>query len=265
MFTVRFGYGWKAYKGSERFCSEGFGAGFGRGQLGLTYFCGGPAEVQEALPASTRASFGTLVDCVGGRKRKRCRLTPAPRHVLGSPHSPGNFGSVSDESSVCLAAVKTVLGHPTLEESLCGRSVKLSSHCSGLGSPELTVQQLQASSMHALGFQLDLKFVFACEQDKQCQRILSNRAGEEHVFTDMFEYFPGYDQCVRSPDDSYECLKAKCVPQLARYCCRHQGHCQAPSMDVDLCGSPCQPWSSYGLRMGILAKRNVVLAFVQDA
>ena len=78
MFTVRFGYGWKAYKGSECFCSEGFGAGFGRGQLGLTYFCGGPAEVQEALPASTRASFGTLVDCAGGRKRKRCRLTPAP-------------------------------------------------------------------------------------------------------------------------------------------------------------------------------------------
>ena len=184
-------------------------------------------------------------------------MTPAPRRVPASPCSPGNCGAVSDGfawSGACLAAVKAILGQATLEASLCGRSVKLSSHCSGLGGPELAVQQLQASSLRAAGFQLDLKFVSACEKDKQCQRILCSRAGEDHVFTDMFDYFPGYGQRVRSPDDSYECLKAKCVPQLARFCCRHQGHCQAPSMDVDLCGSPCQPWSTYGLRLGILAE-----------
>ena len=40
-------------------------------------------------------------------------------------------------SGACLAAVKAIFGQPTLEASLSGRSVKLSSHCSGLGSPEL--------------------------------------------------------------------------------------------------------------------------------
>ena len=170
-----------------------------------------------------------------------------------APLGQGPVSAAFSWSGACLAAVRAVHGREALEASLCGRSIKLSTHCSGVGSPELAAQQLEASSMSALGFQLDLKFVSACEKNRSCQKILCRRTGAGHIFTDMFQYFPNWDQRMRTPSESYAILRAGCEPQRSRFCHLHQGHCQGPSVDVDLCGSPCQPWSKYGLRKGFRA------------
>jgi hypothetical protein len=149
-------------------------------------------------------------------------------------------------AETCLKAVSGFLQGGWLHGSV----LKLSTHCSGIGSPEMAMEQLAANSMSCLGFQLRIDCVAACDTSHHCQTVLLERMGSGHVFSDIFGYFAAWDGALQPPDEVVRALRATVSLQAPRECKRHGQQCQQPNADIDVTGSPCQPWSRYGNRKG---------------
>ena len=136
-----------------------------------------------------------------------------------------------------------------LGRSLLGRRVRLSTHCSGIGAPEIAAGMLMANSA-VLGFDLNIQFMAACDADAACRGLLLAQSADRHVFSDIFEFFPGWDRKVRAPDATVGLLKSCVNVRQSRTCWQHQHACEQPAVEGDICGSPCQPWSRAGKGMG---------------
>ena len=136
-----------------------------------------------------------------------------------------------------------------LGRSLLSRRVRLSTHCSGIGAPEIAAGMLMANSA-VLAFDLNIEFVAACDADAACRGLLLAQSADRHVFSDIFEFFPGWDRKVRAPDATVGLLKSCVNVRQSRMCWQHQHPCEQPAVEGDICGSPCQPWSRAGKGMG---------------
>lgn len=148
-------------------------------------------------------------------------------------------------------AMRSTLGGAELQQSLLGRRVTMSSHCSGIGSAEVAAEMIAAASTNSLGFDVRIDCLSTCDSDRACRRMLSKRSGS-CIFNDLFEFFPGWDKTLREPAEMLALLHKHCDVGARRRCQQHGCDCVQPPVTADVCGSPCQPWSRYGSRRGHL-------------
>ena len=164
-------------------------------------------------------------------------------------------------------SLKMVMGGvEQLKQSLLGQVLNISTHCSGIGAAEVATAMLCAHSKQALGFPVRINCKSVCDTSSVCRGILARRQQHEqdawHIFDDIFHMFPGWDQQLRSPDIMAQELRRTCETQVPRVCHQHGQKCAHPLVHGDVCGSPCQPWSRYGVRLGCLSAVGMERVFV---
>ena len=119
---------------------------------------------------------------------------------------------------------------------------------------------LAAAGRHVLRAELCLETTFSCECSSSCHATLKARLPGKCIFTNLLHRFGG----CGSPSDTIgrhvqagrlnfaECGKALLRAQVARgsACEVHGAACPLGHIDLDVAGSPCQPWSTAGRRQG---------------
>ena len=184
----------------------------------------------------------------GKRKRMSARagpdlLSPALDCSLAAAFRwPAQFWSAMPLALDCSAA--------TLKQSLLGKNLRISTHCSGIGAAEVAAEMLVVNSARELGFSVKIMCTSACDTTPVCRRVLLRQSSERHVFSNIFDFFPDWDQELHEPEAVINVLKEFCAVHEERYCTQHMCPCQDTAVHGDICGSPCQPWSRSGKGMG---------------
>ena len=158
---------------------------------------------------------------------------------------PARFWSAMLQALDCSAA--------TLQRSLLGKKLNISTHCSGIGAAEVAAEMLVANSARELGFSVSIRCTSACDTSPACRRVLVGHSSERHVFSNIFDFFPGWDEKLHEPEAVVKVLKEFCQEAQQRDCTQHMCRCQHPAVHGDICGSPCQPWSRSGKGRGSIS------------
>ena len=153
-----------------------------------------------------------------------------------------------------LALVSSLGSVAEIQSSLLGQKVKISTHCSGIGAAEMAAQMLMAHSVKTLGLAARIQCQSVCDTSRKCRAILAARSRQHsegwHIFNDIFHLFPAWRQELLKPEAMVQELLQTCNTRAERRCQQHGRECAHPVVDGDLCGSPCPPWSRFGLRLG---------------
>lgn len=126
-----------------------------------------------------------------------------------------------------------------------------STYCSGIGCPEIALLCLSRAAEIFGGFEMHVSCSSTCDIDSSCRLVLAKRQGGAHIFQDLFHQFPGWERDANlAPAEQVARLKAFYRPGVACPCSAHAQLCSEPPVDGHVLGSPCQPWSRYGRRLG---------------
>ena len=156
------------------------------------------------------------------------------------------------------AALAHLAEYSTLStRSLLCRGHRVSTCCSGLGTAEAAIQQILAASP-VVASPVSLQHVASVEADNACCSALVRRGNSEaHVFKNLFDFFPGSKPGkVGKPKEKF---RSFCKSYAASHevssdpeftCLAHDKNCSFPPVDGCIAGTPCQPWSRMGKRLG---------------
>eukprot|EP00439_Symbiodinium_sp_Y106_P049317 s2833_g6.t1 len=99
----------------------------------------------------------------------------------------------------------------TLKQSLLGKNLRISTHCSGIGAAEVAAEMLVVNSARELGFSVKIMCTSACDTTPVCRRVLLRQSSERHVFSNIFDFFPDWDQELHEPEAVINVLKEFCA------------------------------------------------------
>ena len=191
-----------------------------------------------------------------GPPRKRPRRE-APVREMVSHRSPAEH--CFEWASIAMQTVAQELGQE-MHARLGRRPWTFCSHFSGLGSLEVALEMLQAAYPPVDRARLRVESRYACEVTPQLRRVLESRVSG-CVFKDVMGRMTG---AVRHPrggfegmsfDDKVEAFRGATVSPIAE-CSKHGILCRVPTADVDVSGSPCQPWSTATCTSGVRGGRH---------
>jgi site-specific DNA-cytosine methylase len=151
------------------------------------------------------------------------------------------------------------LGPETLKKSVLVQGSSLSTYFSGIGTPELALEILQAAKVKHLGVG-NFEAVSACDWDSKCRNVLISQ-GNDLVFGDILERLPAEVRngaalkgesferkhqaimscSTKNPATSYSKDKDGKIVTTKSMC---------PPAVVDMSGSPCTDWSIIGAMKG---------------
>ncbi|CAE7296959.1 unnamed protein product [Symbiodinium natans] len=163
--------------------------------------------------------------------------------------------------------LQQTFGAEKLRESLLNHANLFSSHCSGIGSPEQACDILQAALTATLGWPKRWQSVSACEINKACCAILEQKLPSDCCINrNIFDAFPGWDSSLGPSPTVLERWTALCSawrPDIKLPCAAHGGLCKQRRSNLNVTGSPCQPWSKAGRKQKTSDVRfNVTLAYL---
>ena len=164
-----------------------------------------------------------------------------------------------------LGALTQIMNIEDLQRSYLGqdRQSFYSTHCSGMGCPEMALLFLGKATQVYGRLRMHLRNAASCDISHRCRNLLQVRTPESHVFSDIFEKFPGW-QNIPVPENLLNSLPRAILPfaqQLYRLraayepgkacvCHTHKQCCLEPDVAGDVSGTPCPPWSRMGKRLG---------------
>ena len=180
-----------------------------------------------------------------------------------------------------LSSLKRLFGEENVFSCLFGATRSISTHFSGVGSAELAIQMLATAGRHLFRAELSLETVFSCDCSASCQAALKKRSPGKCIFANLLHRFGGggggsapaifgsegsapvlLAQHVREGQlDFRACGKALLSSPLSEgsSCKVHGADCSFGHVDIDVSGSPCQPWSTIGKRKGRLDHRTALI------
>lgn len=148
----------------------------------------------------------------------------------------------------------------TLQRRLLFSPLDLSTHFSGIGTAELAAHCLDIASQQLLGHSLGFAFVSSCESAPVSQRVLKQRVhADTCIITDVLARCPAAKElfatssalgCLPRPvEEIWNELRLTGCKAQAGKCYQHNSlDCPTPRSKGDLSGTPCQCWSTFGLR-----------------
>ena len=165
-----------------------------------------------------------------------------------------------------LGALTQIMDIGDLQRSYLGqdRQSFYSTHCSGMGCPEMALLFLGKAAQVYGRLRMRLQNAASCDISHRCRNLLQVRTPESHVFSDIFEKFPGW-QNIPVPENLLNSLpreilhfaqqlyrlRAAYEPGKACVCATHKQCCLEPDViSGDVSGTPCPPWSRMGKRLG---------------
>ena len=154
---------------------------------------------------------------------------------------------------ITVRAFIDILGVNHLRQSTLCTATATTSFFSGIGTSELAWKAI-AAALAQFGVHCCLRQTFACEHDPVCQvLLLAHTSG--HIFADLLDMMsaPGLIGCS-SFEQKHAATRSAAV-RLSAWCCRHGARCPVSGGDIDTSGSPCQDWSTAGLRRGSEGER----------
>ena len=157
-----------------------------------------------------------------------------------------------------LHLLRAAVSPELLQSCLAARPLSLSTSCSGIGSAEMAALCMESASLAALPFQIRVRPVAVCDTESACRRILQMRAPSACIHRDVFETCEPWDRDAREPGPAMRRLLAQPRAHCPRPCLKHGQLC-AIRPDIEIAGTPCQPWSRRGLRKGLADSRAAVL------
>ncbi|CAL1165999.1 unnamed protein product [Cladocopium goreaui] len=140
-------------------------------------------------------------------------------------------------------------GFAHLQRSWANKRVMFSSYFSGIGGLEVALEFLNAA-WKARDLPGCFVSVSACEKNPACRRVLEGRNKDGHLQRDVMHNF------VPDPTDKlarlqgFQARKAFFENLKVVSSCPCCGEFPRPEADMDVTGSPCQPFSSDGVGMG---------------
>lgn len=175
-----------------------------------------------------------------------------------------------------LQVLPCLIGEKLVRESIATETLNFSTHCSGIGAPEVAAMFLTCASRVTGPFPLQLVSSAMCDNLVQAKNILCKRCGytagkrgadsDPHVFGDIFEYAPHWERDVSNPETAMSALGGAMDALRPRHCSRHEQNCIMPDISGDISGTPCPPWSRRGKRRQLRDPRAAVtfvwMAFV---
>ena len=218
----------------------------------------------EAEPRRERATRGRE-SRRGDRRRRPRGAAPRRRAVAADQPSPTVSHRSPDEhcfewAAIAMATLAQELG-ADMHRKLGQMAWTCCSHVSGLGTLEVALGMLRAAYPPIDRANLRAQTLYACEKAPSLRRILCSRfAG--CVFTDVMGRMDEVDLSGLSFDDQIAAFRGVRVAPTAQ-CSKHGAWCPVPRADVDVSGSPCQPWCSAtrGRRRGRHPFAHLILAW----
>jgi len=221
------------------------------------WFLDTPSEADSNATSSGRVSFSSQ-DAISFSSED---AQGAPTFDRGSATSEtlvarqGDPQILSRWPSLLLQALVLVLTAGELHRSLLVfPALLLTSHFTGIGTAEIAADALGSAIRQTLDCKVAWSHLSCCDKDPTCRQILCRRPGLGCIFGDIAEYCPRVllqlmkhksldsDMAWEQLQQDFALRKGPCT-QHAQSCNHVAGHC-------DVSGSPCQPWSRMGKRMG---------------
>ena len=163
-------------------------------------------------------------------------------------------------ASGALQCLGAFLPQHVLKQSLLLNAPTLTTHFSGTGTTEWAARSLAGAAAGAIGFPVSIRALSACESCRACQGALRQVLPQGAcVFEDILSVSPQaaqlYADLERTGGDlDFDSAWNRIQRAGARprwRCWAHGGaECQTARPDLDVSGSPCQPWSRAGANRG---------------
>ncbi|CAE7348555.1 unnamed protein product [Symbiodinium sp. CCMP2592] len=143
-----------------------------------------------------------------------------------------------------------------------------SSQCSGIASAEQAYHVLEASLEAVLGWPKQWQQASVCEINAKCIDILKKKVPDDCcIFMDIFESVPASWDSKLGPaptiQERWEALCSAWQGNIKLKCRAHGGLCRQKKSTLNVAGTPCQPWSRCGKKLGGNDRRSdVTLAWL---
>ena len=158
-----------------------------------------------------------------------------------------------------LRCLEYFLGAEALRGSLLLGGFSFATHFSGVGTAERSLQCLMAASPRQ--FAASASLLWSCEKRRTCWPKLLRLPGDSCVFSDILDISPAgaslYNRLKDTREqlnfhEEWKKLSAAGLSLAGPMCKAHGRKCfqQCGRPDVDISGSPCQPWATLGKREG---------------
>ena len=162
------------------------------------------------------------------------------------------------------------LGVEKLRDSLLLGGFSFTTHFSGVGTAERSVQCLMAACPPSGLLAACPSLMWSCEKRHACRLKLLCLPGDSCVFTDILDISPDSAELFHRLkaakgqqldfETEWRKLRARGVAPQCRECQAHGAQCFRLDArpDVDISGSPCEAWSSMGKRKGASSHQTVL-------
>ena len=124
----------------------------------------------------------------------------------------------------------------------------VSTHFSGVGSTEISIQMLSSWSAHVARMPLGLRHGWMCEKVKGLQWLLQARLPGHCVFKNILDRLVDLDDGMRVSTGAVDFERSRAAIVASRVsshaqCATHGCLCKVEHVDIDISGSSCKPWS----------------------
>jgi len=223
-----------------------------------------PVRLRAAKRVRTRA--GPHVTFASARRSNSTRKwlttvgregTTRKRHRAGVELDPGPPMSDIDAQAlfawprIALETAMAVVGEAGWSASclFAKPALRVSSHFSGVGSAEISIQMLSSWSRH-VGRMMPLALGqgWTCERAKGLQRLLQARVPGHCVFENVLDRLVDLDDAMRASTGALDFERTRSSVMASRVsshaqCATHGCLCKVERADIDISGSSCRPWS----------------------
>ena len=229
---------------------------------------GGESSLDDMLPSEPSdggASLDMLPPDSGDGSGDEAAMdvdgTPSPERAL-APEGLQFMAQMRPHqwASGVLQCLSAFLPQHVLKQSLLLNAPTLTTHFSGIGTTEWAARSLAGAAAAAIGFPVSIRPLSACESCRACQGALRQVLPPGAcVFDDILSVSPPAAKLYADLEKTGGDLDLDSAwGQIRRAGARPRWKCQAHSgaqcetarPDLDVSGSPCQPWSRAGANRG---------------
>ena len=147
---------------------------------------------------------------------------------------------------------------------IAGKKLRVSTACTGIDAPVLALRIIGVGVQSVAGELVEIENVHACEVAAACQEeLLWSDQPPTCLFGNILDWLSDkqLSELKRVNDDEFEKIRDIIMSGALRakaWCLAHGQECRMEQSDVNVSGTPCIHFSTFGTRSGMKGKANKV-------